>query len=130
MAPFRDMPLYVDEYDPLLNGYRECLDGWILFLFTFDLLHGYIIGAHLDLVRIEHGLPCDDVELPAVPRAFDNFALAAVLDFKWFVSECGAGDLPSAERGALVRAGAPECVILSMNVENPYGRAIYIKELA
>ena len=72
---FKQVLLCVQHDPAVFDGYFEAFDGGVFF-FGPRLLDGDIVGADAQAVGVEDGAAGGDVELPAVPGAAENPAVA------------------------------------------------------
>src|SRR4051794_22538918 len=93
--------LHVDHDDFPFNGHREGLDAGVGLGRVFDR---DVIRLDAHAMRVEDRLPGGDVELPAVPGAFDDLALTRVDVLVRPGGDVGADDAPLTQRRALMWA--------------------------
>src|SRR3984957_6596088 len=110
--------LYVNHHVLLLHRHRHSLRHIGSLHDTLALGHLHRIAPHLDAFRLTVRLPGADIELPAMPRATDDLALARILVLPRLVGLDEPGQDALAHRAALMRAAVEQAEELAAEIEH------------
>src|SRR5579871_4457621 len=110
----------MQDHEVAFGRHRERLEGHVFHLYALHLyaLHGNIVRLDPHSVRVEIRAPRLDLELPAVPRALDDLAVARVHARIRLAGQGGPLDLAEAQRRALVRAPVAQGKVAPGDVEH------------
>src|SRR5207247_7258320 len=107
----------MEDDHAVLDADWKSLDGGI-----FVRLHGHFVGPHPYPVRVEDRPSTRDVELPAVPRAAQDLALAPPAVLAGLAWQRHPFDRPQTQRRALVPAAVAQRVALPCTLKTPIER--------
>ena len=94
------------------------------------MLDRCIVFAHPDGTGLAKRLAGADIELPSMPRAFDEFPGAAESIFSGLVSLRKTDNFSCAERSALMGASVAQGEVVAVEVEDCHGSAANICKFA